>query len=63
LDQRFAIVTDIANAAKHIILDQNRSRTNLYGSANTEVQEIHGGHLGAAPLVLRRSAAPQAASS
>jgi hypothetical protein len=50
LDQRFAIVTDIANASKHMILDQNRSRTNLAGNANTEVQQSHGGAIGSGPI-------------
>jgi hypothetical protein len=54
LDQRFAIVTDIANASKHMVLDQNRSRTNLSGNANTEVQQVGGaigsGPIGAAPI-------------
>lgn len=49
LDIRFAIVTDIANASKHMVLDPDRSRTTLYGSANTEVETI-GGPLGSAPL-------------
>jgi hypothetical protein len=49
VDGRFAIVTDIANASKHMVLDQNRSRTNLYGNANTEVQQS-GGPLGSGPL-------------
>jgi hypothetical protein len=49
MDSRFAIVTDIANASKHMVLDPNRRRTNLYGSANTEVQSIGGG-IGGGPI-------------
>jgi hypothetical protein len=50
LDKRFAIITDIANASKHMVLDPNRSRTQLDGNANTEVQMMHGGGLGSGPL-------------
>jgi hypothetical protein len=50
LDQRFAIVTDIANASKHMVLDPARSRTKLGGNANTEVQQVHGGALGSGPI-------------
>src|SRR5271166_6097744 len=53
LEHKFAIVTDIANASKHMVLDQKRSRTNLYGNANTEVQQF-GGPIGSGPI----SAAP-----
>jgi hypothetical protein len=55
IDQRFAIVPDIANASKRVVLDRSRSRTNLYGNVNTEINPVHrgilaGGPLGAAPL-------------
>jgi hypothetical protein len=39
IDANFDIVTDIANASKHMILDSNRSRTTLYGNADTVVRE------------------------
>jgi hypothetical protein len=38
----FAIIADIANASKHMILDSSRRLTDLYGSANVHVQ-THGG--------------------
>jgi hypothetical protein len=37
IEPKFAIVTDIANASKHMVLDPKRRRTNLHGNANTEV--------------------------
>lgn len=55
LDSRVAILTDVANASEHMILDRRKSRTNLYGSANTARQSIHsgaisGGAISAAPV-------------
>ncbi|WP_334151571.1 hypothetical protein [Hyphomicrobium sp.] len=50
IDRRFAIITDIANASKHMVLDPKRKqRTNLWGAANTAVMTI-GGPVGAAPV-------------
>ena len=49
IDDRFGIVTDIANASKHMVLDPNRPRdTELWGNANTEVHFT--GYVGFAPL-------------
>ena len=49
LDNSFAIVTDIANASKHMILDPRRSQTNLWGAANTEVKTTPGA-ISSAPI-------------
>jgi hypothetical protein len=59
LNSDFDIVTDIANASKHMVLDSKRSRTPLWGNANTEVQQIHGGAIGSGPI----GAAPIGGSS
>ena len=40
IEKSFEIVTDIANASKHMILETNRSQTNLYGSANVEIMAV-----------------------
>lgn len=54
IDPTFTIVTDIANASKHMVLEPNKSQTNLWGSANVEtiaVTTASGGALiGSAPL-------------
>ena len=52
------IVADIANASKHRVLEQGRSYTPLYGSANVVIQVI-GGAIGAGPI----GAAPIGGSS
>jgi hypothetical protein len=49
IEPSFAIVTDIANASKHMILDIGMARTTLWGNANTEI-EILGGAVGSAPI-------------
>jgi len=49
IEPSFAIVTDIANASKHMILDIGMARTPLWGNANTEIQ-ILGGAIGSAPI-------------
>jgi len=45
IEPHFATVTDLANASKHMILDSKRARTELYGNANTQVEEV-GGSIG-----------------
>ncbi len=49
INSNFDIVTDLANASKHMVLDQRRSRTILYGNANTVVEEV-GGSIGEAAI-------------
>ena len=50
IDVRCGIVTDIANASKHMVLDPSSGpNTNLWGNANTAVH-FYGGPLGSAPL-------------
>lgn len=54
LDGKFAIVTDIANASKHMMLEPGRGETTLYGAANTEIHTtggmIAGGGIGFGPI-------------
>jgi hypothetical protein len=40
IDNNFAIVTDIANASKHMVLEPDQSQTKLWGSANVEIKEV-----------------------
>jgi hypothetical protein len=42
IEPDFEIVSDIANASKHMVLDTGRRLTELYGAANVHVQS-HGG--------------------
>lgn len=50
INEHIGIVTDLANASKHMVLDPDRPQnTSLYGQANTALQ-TSGGALGAAPL-------------
>jgi len=58
LNSNFDIVTDIANASKHMVLDSKRSRTALWGNANTEVQQIHGGAMASGPIAAAPIAGP-----
>jgi hypothetical protein len=54
IDKDFAIVTDIANASKHMVLEPSQSQTNLCGSANVETMSVTkasgGAIIGSAPL-------------
>jgi len=56
LEPAVAIVTDIANASKHMVLKPTMARTSLYGAANTTVTQtssgggIGGGPIGGAPI-------------
>lgn len=47
IEPKVAIVTDIANASKHMILNPALRRTNLCGNANTSVTSVRG-EIGAA---------------
>ncbi|ODA67111.1 hypothetical protein A7A08_01857 [Methyloligella halotolerans] len=38
IDDQFSVITDVANASKHMVLEPGRGRTNLYGAANTETR-------------------------
>jgi len=40
IEKSYEIVTDIANASKHMVLETNRSQTNLYGSENVEIVAV-----------------------
>jgi hypothetical protein len=42
IESDFEIISDIANASKHMILDSGRGLTDLYGAANVHIQ-LHGG--------------------
>jgi hypothetical protein len=42
IEPDFEIISDIANASKHMVLDTTRRLTDLYGSANVHIQ-THGG--------------------
>jgi len=49
VESDFGIISDLANATKHMILDPDRRNTNLHGVANVHIQ-ISGSRSGAEPL-------------
>jgi hypothetical protein len=49
INTNFDVVTDLANASKHMVLDSSRSRTTLYGNADTFVEEV-GSSIGEAAI-------------
>lgn len=42
IEREFTVVTDIANATKHMKLEPRKSQTNLWGSANVAIQSTTG---------------------